>query len=126
MTGLMKLFDDAFFGMPRVYISENQNFGVIKQLEDGSGRTLVEAPGATEEDVDITCDSKTRVLTVEVKPTKNCATTRTFALYVDKRFDTDAIDATLENGLLELNFKPLQTAKEEKKKIKVTNGSGKT
>lgn len=89
------LFDDSLFEFPK--------FTSFANVKDGEKEVsfAFEVAGASKDDIDVSIDEKTRVLTVNAKYTVlERKETRSFSEYLGENLNIDKINTSLNNGIL--------------------------
>jgi HSP20 family molecular chaperone IbpA len=91
------------------------SFASVKNNEKAT-EFAFEVPGATKENIDISVDEKTRVLTVNAKyNVLDKEETRKFSEYLGENLNIDKINTSLNNGILYVNVEKTSCEKTSRK-----------
>ena len=82
---------------PALDVARNNEFFADVSRESGIVRTVADIPGASKEDIDLTCTDKTMTISAEVRGKR---VSRTLAMPCD--IDPESAKADFNNGVLEV------------------------
>lgn len=130
--GIFRAIDDFFdeFDIGRNYLSSDNNFMIFRKIDDiedieNGKRLLIPVPGRDKNNIEVTVDGDTLKISAKKEESKIGKLFKSFStdefatIYNISEFDSENIDAKIENGILSIDLKYKIIPKDKSKKIEV-------